>query len=166
TAMRRHALRAAATIRAHRTFAALMLAGGLLRVVVQIAYWPAVQFPDTGSYVYTAHHLAPGIWHPVGYSVFLRPFLWTHSVALVTVVQHLLGLGCAVLLYVLLRGLRVGGPLAALATTPFLLDPMQVYLEQYVLSDVLFAFLLVLTVYLAVRRRTSTSTLVILGGLL
>ena len=62
---------------------------------------------------------------------------------MVAAVQHLLGLGMAVALYVLL--LRRGSPrwLAALATAPVLLDAYQLQLEQTVMPDVLFEALLV-----------------------
>ena len=57
---------------------------------------------------------------------------------MVAAVQHLLGLGMAVALYVLL--LRRGSPrwLAALATAPVLLDAYQLQMEQTVMPDVLF----------------------------
>ena len=69
----------------------------------------------------------------------LQPF---HSYALVTVLQHLMGLLVAVMIYALARH-RFGAPawLAALATLPVLYDGFEIQLEHLILSDTLFLFL-------------------------
>ena len=54
------------------------------------------------------------------------------------VVQHLLGLAMAVVIYVVLRRRGVWRWLAALATAPVLLDAYQLQIEHIIMSDTLF----------------------------
>jgi hypothetical protein len=59
----------------------------------------------------------------------------------------------AAAVYLLLLRLGVWPWLAALATAPLLLDSMQLSLEQYVMSDVLFQALLLAACLLLLWRR-------------
>lgn len=152
-------------LRNHRLFLVVFSAGVLLRILTQVAYWPAVAFSDSGAYIQNADHLTPQLWHPIGYALFLRPFLPFHSVAAVTITQHILGLVAGTLVYRVTRRFGAGPVLGSIAAAVFLLDPMQVFLEQDVLSDVLFAFLLVVAITLFIRRRLTVS-LAVVGGLL
>ena len=67
-------------------------------------------------------------------------------------IQHLLGLGMAVAIYLLL--LRRGVPrwLAALATAPVLLDAYQLQIEQNVMPDVMFEALIMAGVVVQSER--------------
>ena len=80
--------------------------------------------------------------------------------------QHLLGLGMAVALYVLL--LRRGSPrwLAALATAPVLLDAYQLQMEQTVMPDVLFEALLVAGLAALLWRPRPRLWMVLVAGVL
>jgi hypothetical protein len=153
-------------LRAHWLFALLLTAGAALRILVEIAYrYPFVQ-PDSHRYLTSAILLQPDENRPSGYSLFLRLVPGWHQLWPVPILQHLLGLAMGAAIYWLLvsRGVPRWG--SALAALPILLDPYQVAIEHYVLSDTLFeAFLLGGFVALSIRRRISWQ-LAAVGGLL
>jgi hypothetical protein len=129
---------------AHLPFVVALLAGVAVRVVVMVAYRPALLFPDSFSYLRHAHHFQLPHMRPAGYSLVLWPIAQlTHSLTPVSAIQHAAGIALAIALYVFLlrRGLPAWG--ATLATLPVLLDPLQLVLEHYVLSDFLFEVALV-----------------------
>ncbi|GII82718.1 hypothetical protein Ssi03_07080 [Sphaerisporangium siamense] len=144
----------AARARPHRVFLALLAAGTVLRVVAMLGYRPALWFPDSYTYVVTAMRPRPDLVRPAGYSIFLRLLEPFHGFMVVTAVQHLIGLAAGVLLYVTV--LRAGGPrwAAALATVPALLDAYQIQLEHLLVSDSLFALLVLGAVVAALRPPT------------
>jgi dolichyl-phosphate-mannose--protein O-mannosyl transferase len=117
----------------------LLLLGAALRGIVLAAYHPALIFPDSVRYLQYAHNFSHGRLtvddqRQSGYSILLVPFqneLW-----LVALVQHLAGLATAALVYAVLVRLGAQRWLAALATIPVLFDPLQLVLEQYVLTDI------------------------------
>ena len=148
-------------------FLLALLAGVVLRVVVMVAYRPALLFPDSFSYLERAHHFTFLRSRPGGYSLFLWPILHlTDSLTAVALVQHLLGLLLAVLCYAFLmrRGLPWWG--ATLAVLPLLLDPLQLVLEQYALTDVLFETLLVTACLAMLWRHRPRLGEVLLAGML
>jgi len=122
-----------ALLRRHWLLAALLAAGLILRILAQAAYRPALLFSDSVRYLYLS-----GGNDPVGYRVLLKPVLLVGNLDMVAAVQHLLGLGMAVALYVLLLRRGASRTLAALATAPVLLDAYQVQMEQSIMPDVLF----------------------------
>jgi hypothetical protein len=135
-AARRHA--ALAALRRHWLAAVLLAAGTVLRVLVLLAYRPALFFVDSVRYLYNAEGM-----DPVGYKGPLRAILFVANFDTVAAVQHLLGLGMAVIIYLVL--LRRGVPrwLAALAIAPILLDAYQLQIEQMIMPDVWFEALIV-----------------------
>ncbi|MEN3307437.1 MAG: hypothetical protein V7603_3639 [Micromonosporaceae bacterium] len=139
-----------AVLRRHWVFAVLFAIGLALRVITTIAYRPALLSIDSiGSYLSSLPTLDPAGQDPIGYDVLLlKPVLAVGPLTAVPVVQHLLGLGMAVVTYAVIihKGrLTTGGwrVLAALATAPILLDAYQLQIEQLVMSDALFQALLV-----------------------
>jgi hypothetical protein len=129
-----------------------------LRAVVELAYQPALIFPDSERYLQYAQGFTNGVWAPdwlrtSGYSLLLIPAVLSHSLAAVTVVQHLLGLATAVLVYAVLVHFGARRWLAVLATVPVLFDPLQLDVEQYVLTDVSATFLLVAALVVLVWKR-------------
>jgi hypothetical protein len=128
-----------AMARRHWLLAVLLTAGLVLRVLVQVAYRPALFYIDSIKYLYGAY---PGD-DPPGYLLVLKPFLAVGNLDLVAAVQHLLGLGMAVALYLLMRRRGVPRWLAALATAPILLDGYQLQNEQTIMPDTLFEALIV-----------------------
>ena len=154
----------------HRLFASALAAGLVLRVIVAVAYPPALEFTgDSPSYLAASRTpFDVGIWHPFGYPVFLWVVSATHSLAMVTLLQHAMGLTAAVLVYRLVRSFDVGPVGATVAASPLLFDAYQLDLEQFVLSDTLFTLLTVLALTLAVRllRGRSFMTATALGAVL
>ena len=148
-------------LRRHWLIAALVLLAAVLRAVVLAAYRPALIFPDSERYLRFAARFATGHWspddiRPSGYSILIAPAAGLHSVTLIPVAQHLLGLAAGVMIYALLvhRGSRRW--LAALAAVPVLFDPLQLDLEQYVLSDVCAAFFVFAALVVLVWRGSRT----------
>ncbi len=131
-------------VRGHWPFLALLTAGTVLRVLTSLAYRPAMLFvQDSFDYLGDARELVPGVIRPLGYAFFLRALSATGRFGLVPVVQHAMALAMAVMIYLLLRRLGAGPGLAALGTAPLLLDGYQVYMEQFVLAETLFEFVVV-----------------------
>ncbi|MCP2337332.1 hypothetical protein [Actinomadura rupiterrae] len=137
--------RAALLPRAHRAFTVLLLLGIIVRIVVALAYPLPWLYPDSYSYLEVANHPQP-LWgfQPSGYPFFLwllKPF---HSLVLVSLAQHFLGIVAGVASYVLLRRARVRAWISVAASTPLLLDAQFIQAENSVLSDSLFLVLVVM----------------------
>ncbi|MEU5880142.1 phospholipid carrier-dependent glycosyltransferase [Spirillospora sp. NPDC047279] len=147
-------------LRGHRAFLAVLGVAAALRVITMAGHPPVLWFNDSYDYVRLALTPFPHPIRPIGYGIFLwllKPF---HSLTLVAGLQHLMGLGIGVMIYVLLRRYGLPGWGATLAAVPVLLDAYQIQLEQLALSDTLFAFLVVaaLTVVLWPRERRAPSS--------
>ena len=139
----------------------LITAGVVLRVLVQLAYRPALFYQDTTRYLYHA-----GGNDPVGYRVPLRAILLVGNLDTVAVFQHLLGIGIAVALYCVLVRRGVARWLAALAVAPVLLDAYQLQLEQMIMPDVLFEALIVAGLVVLLWRPAVTWRTALAAGLL
>ncbi|MEV5575024.1 hypothetical protein AB0L06_33725 [Spirillospora sp. NPDC052269] len=165
---RARAARSRAFARTHWIFLSLLAAGALLRGTAMLGYRWVMWFPDSSDYLSGAVNLNPNLVRPSGYSLFLWLVKPLHSLALVSLLQHLMGLAVAVMVYVLARRARAPRWLAALATVPVLLDGNQVQLEHMLMSDTLFGFLVMGAVTVLLLRATGRRTLVLAaaGGLL
>jgi hypothetical protein len=141
--------------------AALLSAGLLLRVYFLLVWSPAITgYSDSGIYFDGAVGPLSRLWSDpirvVGYSMFLRLL---HGIAphviLVIIVQHLLGLGAALLLFLAVR--RCGGPrgLGLVPAAIIALGGDELFIEHAALSDALFVFLLAVILYGAVRASES-----------
>jgi hypothetical protein len=145
-------------VRRHWLFTVVAGCATALRAVVQLAYQPALIFPDSERYLQYAHSFVTGTWSPdwlrtSGYSLLLIPAVLTHNLTGVAAIQHLLGLATAVPVYAVLVHFGARRWLAALATVPVLFDPLQLDIEQYVLTDVSATFLLVVALAVLVWKR-------------
>jgi hypothetical protein len=155
-------------LRRHWVFALLVAAGLLLRVIAQIGYQPALLFIDSKKYIFGTEFSTTewGSYDPIGYTLLvLRPVLMFGNLALVAALQHLLGLGIAAALYVLLLRRGVTRWLAALAVAPVLLDAYQLNAEQTIMPDVLFEALVVAGFVLLLWQPRPGLAFVVLGGL-
>jgi glycosyl transferase family 2 len=139
-------------LRLHWMLLLLLAVGAGLRVLTVLAYQPAILYIDSYTYLENLHHLRPDGLRPIGYTLILNVVLPWGGLRAVTVVQHLLGLGIAVVIYRLL--LRHGARrwLAALATAPVLLDAYQLQIEHNIMSDVWFQALLVAIIWVLTWR--------------
>lgn len=132
----------------------LLVVGAVLRVWLTLAWSPAFTgYSDSGIYFQGAFE---SIWSDpirmVGYSMFLETI---HAVVpdliAVVLVQHAMGLGAAVLIFLAVR--RCGGPgwLGLFPAAVIAIGGDELILEHAALSDALFIFLIVATLYAAVR---------------
>jgi hypothetical protein len=159
---------AADVLRRHWVLALLIAAGLVLRVITQFAYQPALLFFDSKKYLFGTdfNQSAWGSYDPIGYTLLLlKPALMFGDLGLVALLQHLLGLGMAVALYILMLRRGVTRWLAALAVAPVLLDSYQLNAEHTILPDVLFEALVVAGIVLLLWQPRPGLAFVILGGL-
>jgi hypothetical protein len=125
-------------LRRHWLAAALLTAGLVLRVLAQFAYRPALFYIDSVKYLYTSQGN-----DPEGYKLPLRAILLVANLNTVVAIQHLLGLGIGLLIYVLLLRRGVARWLAALAMAPVLLDAYQLQNEQTIMPGTWFEALII-----------------------
>jgi len=160
---------AARTWSGHRLFIIVLTPAILLRVDAELGYRWQAWFNDSFEYVANTVHFALDPTRTSGYSIwlkFLQPF---HSYALITILQHLMGLAVAVMIYALARhrfGVRPW--LATLAVVPVLYDGFEIELEHLIMADVPFLFLLTLAVTLLLWDPAGPSLRMcaVIGGLL
>jgi hypothetical protein len=134
-----------ALITGNRLFVLLLIPALLLRADAELGYEWQSWFNDSFQYMGDVIGLHPDVTRPAGYAVFLKILEPLHSFAVVTILQHLMGLAVGIMVYALARhrfGVRPW--IAALAAVPVLYDGFQIQLEHLILSDILFEFLLVL----------------------
>ena len=138
----------------HRLFAAAFGLGIVVRLITMLGFPPAIWFGgDSASYLSTALYHAPGTSRLSGYGFvlfLLKPF---HSFAVVTAVQHLMGLAVGVMIYALLRRYGLPGWGATLAALPVLLDAYQLELEHEFLPSATFGFLVMVAITLTLWWR-------------
>jgi hypothetical protein len=153
--------------RQNKLFAGALGAGALLRLLAILGY-PGALFFGGDSYVYLGAALRPqpNLSKSTGYSLFLRLLLPFHSLTLVVVLQHLMGLADAVLIYALLRHNRVAKKWAAIATLPVLLDGYMIEDEHLIMTEALFTFLIVLALVLVLWRPKLSWWVALIAGLL
>jgi hypothetical protein len=156
-----------ALVARHRLFALALAAGAGLRLLAVLGYPGALWFAGD-SYVYlgAALRLQPNLSKATGYSLFLHALEPFHSLTLVTALQHLMGLGVAVMIYVLLRRSGVGERWATAATLPVLLDGFVIEDEHMVVAETLFTFLIMLSMLLILWRTRVPWPVALLAGLL
>jgi len=154
-------------VREHKLFSAALAVGAFLRLIAVLGYPGALWFAGD-SYVYLGAALRPqpNLSKSTGYSFFLRALLPFHSLTLVTVVQHLMGLAVAVMIYVLLRRNNVSKIWSTAATLPVLLDGYLIEDEHMIMAEALFTFLIMLAMLLILWRRDMKWWTALIAGLL
>ena len=155
----------------NKLFVGVLLIATTIRVLVEVAYSPALEFfGDSYDYMQEAGHLSRvDIWHPPGYPLLLWVLSGTHNVAMITVVQHAIGVAAGIVIYQLVKRQQVGTIGATLASLPVLLDAYQLDVEQIVLSETLFILLVLLALRGCLRLRRgegAIGTALIVGLLL
>jgi len=121
----------------------------LLRVDAELGYRWQAWFNDSFEYVQNTVHFQLDPTRVSGYSMWLKVLQPFHTYAVVTILQHLMGLAVGVMVYALARH-RFGARawLATLAAVPVLYDGFEIQLEHLVMADLPFLFLLALAVTL------------------
>lgn len=147
--------------RAHGAFVVVLMTGLILRVLAVLGYPGPTWFGDSATYLGSAIDLTPSLLRPCGYSVLLWLLKPAHSLTLVVIVQHAMGLAVGVMVYALVwravraAGLRrtwQAGLLAGLVAVPVLLDAYLIQLEHLLMADEFFIFLTVAAVTVALWR--------------
>ena len=143
----------------HRLFVLVLIPAVLLRADTELGYRWQAWFNDSFVYVEDTIHFNLDPTRVSGYSVWLKILEPLHSYAIVTILQHLMGLAVAVMIYALARH-RFGAPawLATLAAVPVLYDGFEIQLEHLILSDVPFLFVLMLATTLLLWDEDGPST--------
>ncbi len=159
---------AARTWSGHRLFIIVLTPAVLLRADAELGYRWQSWFNDSFEYVQNTVHFNLDPTRVSGYSIWLKALQVFHTYAIVTILQHLLGLAVAVMIYALARH-RFGAPgwLATLAVMPVLFDGFEIQLEHLIMADALFLFLLTLAVTLLLWDPVpSLPRCALVGGLL
>jgi hypothetical protein len=151
----------------NKLFTWALAAGAFLRLLAVLGYPGALWFAGD-SYVYLGAALRPqpNLSKSTGYSFFLRALLPFHSLTLVTVVQHLMGLAVAVMIYALLRHYNVSKLWSTVAALPVLLDGYVIEDEHLIMAEALFTFLLMIAMLLILWRRQVSWWVALIAGLL
>jgi hypothetical protein len=141
--------------RRERIALAIVLAlGVLLRVWFLLVWRPALTgYSDSGIYFQDAYQ---GVWsdpiRTVGYGMLLAALHWiVASLLFVTVLQHLMGLLAALLLFAAVRA--IGGPswLGVVPAAALALDGDELFIEHAALSEAAYILLLAAMIYAGVR---------------
>jgi hypothetical protein len=141
--------------RRHRLFTVAALISVVPRVLAMLAFRPALLTADSFLYMQGAVHENLGTIRPSGYSLFLLPLQFLpNPLLVVTALQHLMGIGVAVIVYALLRYRGLPGWGATLAAAPVLFDTREIALESYILPDALFCLVVLLVVALLLTKQT------------
>jgi hypothetical protein len=150
-----------AGLRVHWLATVLIGLGVILRVMAQFAYRPALFYIDSIKYLYNSDGN-----DPEGYKAPLRAILAVSNLNTMIVVQHLLGLAMAVVIYRLLLRRGVNRWLAALAMAPILLDAYQLQMEQTIMPGTVFEALILAAFAILLWRQKTTWRAVIVAGLI
>src|SRR3954453_108954 len=138
---------------------AILALGFLLRLALVLGWQPALfGWPDAASYIDVANgQLFGNELRPAGYPLFLRAL---HGVApsllLVVVVQHLLGLATALLLYLAVVGAGAPRLFGLIPAAGVALGGAGIFLEPAPISESLFIFLVAVALYAGVRALEGT----------
>jgi hypothetical protein len=150
---------AARTWAGHRLFVIVLTPAVLLRADAELGYRWQAWFNDSFEYVQNAVHFTLDPTRVSGYSIWLKILQPFHSYALITILQHLMGLAVAVMVYALARHrYRAPAWLATLAAVPVLYDGFQIQLEHLIMADVPFLFVLMLATTLLLWDPAGPST--------
>ncbi len=145
-------------------FLLVFLCLGLAIRLLWITLVPTQLYSDWKWYDDMAYHMSqnwryednglPTAYWPIGYPFFLAVIYWVfgHSYFAVELINVILSLGICLFGYLAAR--RLTGPLPARLTLVILaFFPSQIFFTNVLASEILFTFLLVLTIYLSLSTR-------------
>lgn len=151
----------------HRLLVFVLIPAIALRVITMVGFQSQMWFNDSFDYIddAVAFHLSTS--RISGYAIYLKILEPFHSLALVTSLQHLMGLAVGVMIYALARH-RFRAPtwIATLATLPVLYDGFQIQLEHLIMADVPMEFLIVLAVTIVLWNKRPSRTRYMIAAVL
>ena len=156
-------------VRDNRALVVLLAAATVIRLLIMIAYQPALSFGgDSASYIEASYlPLRPKATFAIGYVPFLKLFRPTGTLFSVVAAQHFLGLLMAVAIYAVLRHRGVRTWLACLAVVPILFDSLELVLEHAIMVETFAMSLMVAAfVLLLWPRKPGVLVSFLAGGLL
>jgi 4-amino-4-deoxy-L-arabinose transferase-like glycosyltransferase len=132
--------------------AGLLLAGIALRLVAVISWWPTASTLDDGYQLYAESNPFTDPQHPAGYGLILAAIgALTREVAVPVLLQHLVGLASALLLFAATRRVTRSEWAGLLPAAIVLLNPDQVFLEHAIMSETWAVLTISVGFYAAVR---------------
>lgn len=165
--------RVRAVLSVHRPILVLVVIGVALRVYLLVAYRPvAAGFNDSVTYLFTSKdHLFSDASRMAGYPFALRIARYVYpNLSFVVVLQHVLGVATAVLLYLTVRRITGGRWLPLIPAGLVLLSGDYLLLEHSILTETLYLFLVtaaIAAVVIGLAATAQRTALVLLasGGL-
>lgn len=136
----------------HWLLGVLLGCGLILRLLVWLAYQPALLYIDSFRYLSYFEKMPPDGTNPLGYAFWLRWLLERVGLSSVAALQHLVGMAIAVALYALARRHGVPRWLAAAVAAVVLLDGYQLQIEENIMSEIWFQALLVAILWALLGR--------------
>jgi hypothetical protein len=134
----------AARLRRHWGLLVVLAMGGGLRILVEVAYWPALYYPDSGAYIAAANgSLFSDPVQPGGYPLVIRVLrlVGLHYGAL-TSLQHVAGLLTGLVVYMVTLRWSGRTSIACIGAALVVLDGYAIAVEQYVMTEALFGVML------------------------
>jgi hypothetical protein len=151
-----------------RIVTAVFSAGLAIRIAFVVLYRPAfLGIPDSGTYIDSAHHaLFSDVYETAGYSLFVRivHVIFPHSLTVVIILQHGLGIATAGLLYWAVRRVTGSELLGLVPAVVVLFDGFGLWVEHTPLADPLFGFTVALALALTLAAREGSLWLVAAAG--
>ena len=130
---------------------ALLVTGLALRLIAELSWWPVGTTLEDG---YEAHASNPfqNELHPAGYSAIVALIgVVTRQVAAPVILQHLTGIGSALLLWAATRRITRSDWAGLLPAAVVLLDPDFIFLEHSIMSESWFVLAISAGLYASVR---------------
>ncbi len=116
--------------------AGLLLAGVGLRLVAVIGWWPTASTLDDGYQLYAESNPFADPQHPAGYGLIVAALgALTREVAVPVLLQHLVGIASALLLFAATRRVARSEWAGLLPAAIVLLNPDQIFLEHSIMSE-------------------------------
>jgi hypothetical protein len=119
--------------------------GAGLRILTEVAYWPALYYPDSGAYIAQANgSLLSNPAQPAGYPVIIRILRDLGlGFGVLTALQHLAGLAAGGIVYLIIWRLSGRRWPAAAGAAIVMLDAYAIAVEQFVMTDAFFGAMLI-----------------------
>lgn len=157
-----------AYIRQHRGISALAGVAALVHLAAWVAYWPALWYSDSVSYMDLAVNGGMSPTRQMGYAWIARALIKIGGqsdavLAFLTATQHLAALVVGVLTYALLRRLAVSKALALVGAAIFLFDAFSLSVEQTLLSESYYTLALIGSFALVVLGRGNRTAIFVSG---